>query len=298
MGRSNTLSAAIAAAAALPSAALAHGIAGDRFFPATLTIDDPAVADELALPTVSYLGGEDAAETSISGEYAKRLTRNFGLSLETGWVRAKPGGLPAVSGFENIETGAKWQVLTDAGDEAIVSLGLSAEWGTTGAQGIGAERHTTVTPAVFFGKGFGDLPERAGWARPFALTGQLGYAIPTRRRDPGEPDDNAKVLQWGFSLQYSLAYLQGHVRDIGLPQPLAGLTPIVEASFETPTTGPDRLTTGTINPGLIWAGRRLQLGAEALIPVNRASGRGVGAVIQLHMYLDDILPRSLGRPLW
>ena len=32
----------------LPAAgALAHGFAGSRFFPATITIDDPFVADEL-----------------------------------------------------------------------------------------------------------------------------------------------------------------------------------------------------------------------------------------------------------
>jgi hypothetical protein len=38
----------------LPTAdTLAHGFAGSRFFPATIVIDDPFVADELSLPTVS-----------------------------------------------------------------------------------------------------------------------------------------------------------------------------------------------------------------------------------------------------
>jgi hypothetical protein len=31
----------------MPGLAFAHGIAGQRFFPSTLTIDDPFVADEL-----------------------------------------------------------------------------------------------------------------------------------------------------------------------------------------------------------------------------------------------------------
>ena len=35
------------------STARAHEIVGNRFFPATLAIDDPGVTDELALPTVS-----------------------------------------------------------------------------------------------------------------------------------------------------------------------------------------------------------------------------------------------------
>ena len=48
--------AAFAAAAILlsaNSAALAHGFAGDRFFPATILTDDPFVADEMSLPTVT-----------------------------------------------------------------------------------------------------------------------------------------------------------------------------------------------------------------------------------------------------
>lgn len=289
--------AALAAALALPTAVAAHGVAGNRFFPATLAIDDPAVADELSLPTVSYLEG-DAAGTSISGEYSKRLTSTFGLSAATGWVRSKTAGSPAASGFENLETTAKWQFLTSAAHETILSAGVSAEWGSTGAAGIGAERHTTFTPTLWFGQGAGDLPETMAWARPFAVTGQLGYAFPSRRRDPGEPEDNPRTLVWGLALEYSLPYLQAHVRDIGLPDVVAHITPLVEASLQTPLAGPDRTTTGTINPGLVWAGRHLQLGAEAMVPINSASGRHVGAVIQLHMYLDDILPHSLGRPIW
>src|SRR5689334_10300576 len=36
------------------SPAVAHGVVGQRFFPATLTTDDPFVADELSLPTVTH----------------------------------------------------------------------------------------------------------------------------------------------------------------------------------------------------------------------------------------------------
>ena len=33
--------------------AVAHGLAGERFFPATILTDDPFVADEISLPQVS-----------------------------------------------------------------------------------------------------------------------------------------------------------------------------------------------------------------------------------------------------
>ena len=56
------------------TSASAHCIIGNRFFPATVSVDDPCVADELSLPT--------AQELDISGEYSKTITPNFGVSFE------------------------------------------------------------------------------------------------------------------------------------------------------------------------------------------------------------------------
>ena len=49
---------------------------------------------------------------------------------------------------------------------------------------------------------------------------------------------------------------------------------------------------------MIYVADKYQLGVEAIVPLNRASGDGVGVVGQLHLYLDDIFPNSLGRPLF
>lgn len=291
--RGRVLALALGASLA-PVLAQAHGVAGARFFPATLAVDDPAVADELSAPTLSRMGGE----TDISAEFSKRLTSSLGVSFGETWTRLKEPGAPAAGGFQNLETSIKWQALTSAEHEAILAFGLQAEWSGTGAAGVGAERHSTFSPAIFFGKGAGDLPQSMGWARPLALTGQLGYAVPSRDHDPGEPEANPRIIEWGLTLQYSLPYLQSQVRDLGLPQPLAGMTPLVEARLESPTTGPDRTTTGTINPGVIWAGPHFQVGVEAMIPLNGESGRHVGAVMQFHMFLDDIFPHSFGKPIW
>jgi hypothetical protein len=91
------------------------------------------------------------------------------------------------------------------------------------------------------------------------------------------------------------------VVDLSLPDFFNRLIPIVEVALQTPvanTITSGTVTTGTINPGVIWAGDYFQLAAEALIPVNRASGHGIGGLVQLHFYLDDIFPRSIGRPLF
>jgi hypothetical protein len=125
--------------------------------------------------------------------------------------------------------------------------------------------------------------------RPFALTGVIGYAI-------AGTSTTSKAIEWSGAFEYSLLYLQNNVRDVGLSNTLARLTPVVEYSFTSPTdTGG---TTGTIDPGLIWSGQYVQFAAEAIIPVNRASGDTLGVRMQLHFYLDDIFPQSIGAPIF
>ena len=95
-------------------------------------------------------------------------------------------------------------------------------------------------------------------------------------------------------------YLKSEVQDLQLPDFINHLIPIVEAQFSTPVAnnvGNSFVTTGTINPGVIWVGSYFQVGVEAIIPLNRDSGTGIGVLGQLHLYLDDIFPRSYGQPL-
>jgi hypothetical protein len=83
-----------------------------------------------------------------------------------------------------------------------------------------------------------------------------------------------------------------------LAAPFDRLIPLVELALEKPLNRGGGSMTGTVNPGLIWAGQYLQLAAEAVIPVSRDSGRGTGWRVQLHFFIDDLLPNSLGRPIF
>jgi hypothetical protein len=74
----------------------------------------------------------------------------------------------------------------------------------------------------------------------------------------------------------------------------------VEADMQTPVAnnyGNSFVTTGTINPGVIWVGSYFQVGLETPIPVNGQSGHGIGVLGQLHLYLDDMFPQTIGQPL-
>ena len=290
-------------------AAFAHGMIGQRFFPATLAIDDPFVADELSLPTISFMpfgrSGDSPAfrQTDISGELSKRLSRDLGFSLAGDLRILDPDEGKTQSGFDNMEVSLKYVFWKSAEHETLLSAGVSWDVGGTGSKRVGAESFDTVTPTLFFGKGLGDLPDRLLWLRPIAVTGAFGYQFPTRRfnktyvvNDDGdvevEKELNPQAFEWGFSLQYNLQYLQTVVRDVGLPAPLNRMIPIVEVAMQTPTQGATfGRTTGTINPGVIWFGRYLQLGLELQIPINRDSGKNVGVLAQVHFYLDDIAPQ-------
>jgi hypothetical protein len=294
--------------------AFSHGFAGKRFFPATLSTDDPFVADELSLPTVSSIvtpeeGG--TRETELSVDIAKRITPNFGIEVGEAYLALQPPGEGSVSGFSNLELGAKYQFLKNDEHEAILSLGGDVEIGGTGNGRVDADSFSTWTPTLFFGKGMGNLPQGLWLLRPLAITGTIGVAIPTSastrafsiNEETGERELDVErhpnVLQYGFAVEYSLIYLQEQVRDIGLRAPFDHLIPLVEFSFETPLNrGQEGQTTGTINPGMIWSGKYFQVGAEAVIPVNSRTGKDVGFIAQLHFYLDDLFPHSIGRPLF
>src|SRR5258708_38335579 len=72
----HSLALAIFIAVAPVSSALAHCFVGGRFFPANLVGDDPCVADEMSIPTVSiFKNGDDpsALQTDFAAEYSKRI---------------------------------------------------------------------------------------------------------------------------------------------------------------------------------------------------------------------------------
>jgi hypothetical protein len=64
------------------------------------------------------------------------------------------------------------------------------------------------------------------------------------------------------------------------------------------TNGTGNATTGLVAPGVIWAGQYTQIGAEALIPYGEGQGHGVGVLVQLHFFIDDLFPDSIGKPIF
>src|SRR6476646_11442224 len=130
--------------------AAAHEIVGNRFFPATLSIDDPGVNDEMSLPTVdSFNTGDVPAvrQRDISAEFSKRITEDFAISFGTTYTFLGPIDPTAAgaNGFQNLDTTFKYRGVKNAEHEFVMSVGLSVEWGGTGEQSVGADSFHTYT---------------------------------------------------------------------------------------------------------------------------------------------------------
>ncbi|MEJ2695183.1 MAG: hypothetical protein P8013_00895 [Candidatus Sulfobium sp.] len=292
----------------LPAYSSAHGFAGKRFFPTTFQVDDPFVSDEFSIlfDHIKEPDDQPSRTTDFDLEYSKRITPHLGVFVGESYSHLDFLGNGSASGFGNLELGIKYQFLTSAEHETILSAGAGVEIGGTGARRVGAESFSVLSSALFFGKGFGDLPPSVKFLRPFAVTGVVGPNFSGRssnvivNEDTGETEieRNPDTLTWGFTIQYSLIYLQSFVKDIGLGAPFNRMVVLAEFPMETCLNrGCKGRTFGTINPGIIWVGKSYQLGIAAQIPVNDRTGKNVGVLGLIHFFIDDIFPDSIGKPI-
>jgi hypothetical protein len=289
-----------------PTPAHAHGFEGDRFFPPTIQTDDPFATDEFSTTFQSFNnpaspgdGTPKTREIDVSSEFDKEIFPKFALGVSGTYINLNPldHTAPAQDGFDNVTLSAKYQLWENAPHEWIFSIGGEVDLGDTGSHALGVDAFSTWTPTVYFGKGFGDLPNALKYLKPIAVTGTLGLAIPGQAAN-GDGSLNSDALQWGLAFEYSLPYLQQHVEDVGIPKPFSDMIPLVEIANDTPLDRSGETTTGTINPGVLWEQSDFQVGAEAVIPVNAHTGPNIGAVVQVQIYIDDIFPKIFGRPIF
>jgi hypothetical protein len=204
--------------------ASAHGIVGKRFFPATLTIDDPFVADELSLPTYQQqkmpASGDEPATTerALSFDYTKRITPDFGIGVGGTYLSLSPEGGSNVKGWDNFALSAKYQFYQNTEHETIVSAGVDWDIGHSGSARVGAEPFSTVTPAISSAELRRLARERSVCGR--SRRGQLGVSIPSRTPNP--VNDEGDTATNGFeqlSFRWSTAFLSAIVRRTWVSAP-------------------------------------------------------------------------------
>jgi hypothetical protein len=301
--------AAVAFVALAPSLVHAHGIAGNRYFVGTLTFYDPSIADEAIVPAFSMLNhpvdGGNAVDNRFDWSFTRLLTPVLQVEIDSGWIH-RDWPTARSSGFATTDVGIKSEIYRNNQHEMLIAAGALWGIGHSGAQVVGADEPNSFQPGVFFGKGFGDLPDWLGWLRPFAVTGafvdELPFGTTTTALAPNATGKfqsvlvpTVETLHWGLSLQYSTYYITS--RFTGGPpkeEPLNQLVPLVEFSFDSPR---GQNTAATMNPGLAYVAVTWQLAAEVIVPLNREGGTGTGFRAQLLFFLDDLIPKLFDKPL-
>lgn len=271
------------------SGALAYTAAGDRIFPATLLLPQSAPADQFYVTPVSLPAAKGQA-TTATVTYGKPITDDLGFQIEDDLASVDGVPAPERSTPGNLVVALKYRAVLDAPHEFFLTVAVDQAFGGTGPRTIGINRQSSTMPTLYFGKGLGDLD--IGYLRTLAVIGMARYEVADGPRQPN------RVFA-GAALQYSIPYLQSKVESFDLPDFVRNTTPMVEALVAAPTgMNWGVRTIGYIAPGFSYAGEGWQFGLEALLPINHASGRGVGVMAQLYFSLDYLLADTpLGRPL-
>lgn len=274
------------------SAAQAHVICGNRVFPATLTMDDPGVGNEVSLPTIQHIPTPSNQLTTSGYEWDKSITQDLGFAVNGDYIQ-ESNPAPGQSGWDNITVTLKDELPCVQKHEIAWSIGvvrLIPGTGSTQLRNAGDITSVGSTaPTFYIGKGFGDFGSQ--FLRPFAVTGEVSRVF------SDSPLLSPNAWAYSASLQYSMPYQMQHIKALSVPHWVGRLIPLVEYSASAPDNGPP---TAIYAPGILYEANTWQLGLEALLPANSTTRmqQGVGYVLQFHLFLDDFAYKNFfGKPI-
>src|ERR1700730_9720430 len=152
---------------------------GDRYFPSTLATTAPTPADFYNPPYfVKFPGPPATHEIDIPTTYSRLVTKDLGVFFTETFRILDVANKGRLSGFDNFVIGTQYQLYTNPEHQFVVTVGGTAAIGGTGAPGI-ASSFSTLTPTIYIGKGFGDLPDSVSWLRPLTISATAAVAVPT-----------------------------------------------------------------------------------------------------------------------
>src|SRR3984893_2665436 len=155
---------------------------GDRFFPSTLATTVPTPADFYNPPYFVKL--TDTSTTPSTREFdipttcSRLVTKDWSVFFTETFRVIESANMGTRSGFDNLVIGTQYQLYTNPEHQFVVTVGGTAAIGGTGAPGI-ASSFSTLTPTLYTGKGFGDLPDSVAWLRPLTISATAAVAVPT-----------------------------------------------------------------------------------------------------------------------
>src|SRR3979411_2773315 len=104
-------------------------------------------------------------EIAIPNTYSRLITKDWSVFFTETFRILEDSNRGTRTGFDNLVIGAQYQLYTNPEHQFVLTVGGTAAIGGTGATGI-ASSFSTLTPTIYIGKGFGDLPDSMAWLRP------------------------------------------------------------------------------------------------------------------------------------
>ena len=284
----------------------AHGVVGKRLFIETLVTQDANPKNELDFPILEIIQTPSGHLVGFNYSVEKKLLPRLSVGFDNSIVSFSPNGQNSILGFGNIGFGAKYALYQNSPHEFIFSPAFHVEF-PTGNTRLGAASFATLTPALLYAKGFGDLPSRGtlNWLRPLALQGDFAADFPAgASRSSGA----AKVPHVDAVVEYSFPYLNAFVRHANSKYSLgeggfrygasigaiAGdLFPFAEFNFSWVPDNQSRglRPQGFFRPGMVYIGHHFEIGGAAEFPANEFTGRSAGAMVIFDLFLDDLFPK-------
>src|SRR6266446_3412119 len=155
---------------------------GDRFFPSTLATTVPTPADFYNPPYFVKLPDTSTTpsvrEFDVPTTYSRLITKDWSVFFTETFRSIEEANRGTRSGFDNFVIGTQYQLYTNPEHQFVFTVGGTAAIGGTGTPGI-ASSLSTLTPTIYIGKGFGDLPDSVAWLRPLTISATAAVAVPT-----------------------------------------------------------------------------------------------------------------------
>jgi len=286
----------------------AHGIAGNRLFPGTLNFDDPAVADELTGPFLTFQKhpsseGTEVRERVMGLSFSRLFTDDTAIGLDSEYTEHRDTVGNTIHGVGATHLFLKHQLYVNPINETLVAGSVALGLGGVGRGDLHAHTYNTIEPGLSFGVGLGNLSEDWAFFRPFAITGNVVTDFPLSNRSSPSPGaaqvQNPIILHTGFAIEYSPLYLTPRFKPGVLPdsEPIHQFVPLIEFQFDTPLNGGyGRQTAATMNPGVAYVSESWQASLEFIVPLTTLGGSS-GIRAGVIFFLDDAIPSLFAHPV-
>src|SRR5260370_12380209 len=117
-------------------------------------------------------------EIDIPSTYSRLVTKDWGVFFTETFRILDVANKGRLAGFDNLVIGTQYQLYTNPEHQFVFTVGGTAAIRGTGAPRL-ASSLSTLTPTIYIGKGFGDLPDSVAWLRPLTISATAAVAVPT-----------------------------------------------------------------------------------------------------------------------